>query len=67
MSEWRTIESAPKEGQNILLYCPLPGSEFQVVGLWVEGCWATSYEWEDVYEPTHWMPLPSPPNEGEPL
>lgn len=55
---WRPIESAPKDGSSVLLFVP----SYQCVGSWlntIEGGEWCSGEWD--VEPTHWMPLPSPP------
>lgn len=64
MTEWQSIETAPKDGSAILLY----GGPLQVVGSWKEfvggrGAWFGFYDGEPCIEnPTHWMPLPAPPN-----
>jgi len=69
-SEWRTIETAPKDGTWILLmgesgYINRP---YRVhVGNWGERDWwmqseDCSFE-DDGGPPTHWMPLPDPPKE----
>jgi hypothetical protein len=60
--QWRPIETAPKDGTAILL-----GHECAAFSGW----WDDEYEWVDgetsmfgdltSYEPTHWMPLPQPP------
>jgi hypothetical protein len=63
---WRTIESAPKDGTRVLVYRP------RVVydGItWMpeidKDRWSGSSWWESrrIQQPTHWMPLPSPPAE----
>lgn len=75
---WRDIESAPKDGTEVLVYCPTMLDS----GV----CWAYYYKYkfqenneiesiEGFYmgkdfgwcdNPTHWMPLPQPPkNEDE--
>ena len=57
MSEWQPIETAPKDGKLILLW--VPGKEYGLMkweGIWddrLHGCRG----------PTHWMPLPEPPDE----
>lgn len=76
MSEWQKIETAPKDGSDILLF--VPGcSEFCqpiVIGHWSMGIDGVQRDEDDWYEtrpdggpcldvpPTHWMPLPSPPH-----
>lgn len=72
--EWKTIDSAPKDGSMILLY--LDGNVCQ--GLWHEGLvfgetgepapdsWVMGWNWERplvTNSITHWMNLPEPPNE----
>ena len=77
-SRWRPIETAPKDGTHILLYyperdCCIGGSYVEIT----DGDWETGYkrwmEWQvddelyvgdEGYSPTHWMPLPTPP-QGE--
>ncbi len=63
---WRTIESAPKDGTEILLHYKeyLGSVDFVVSGHWDEGkspeesTWQHSYGWGDA---DNWMPLPEPP------
>ena len=62
-TKWQPIESAPKDGTRVLLWCPAErfiiflGNYRESSGGWTEN---GSY----VLEPTHFMPLPEPP-EGE--
>ena len=63
-SEWRPIETPPKDGTWVRVLCP----NGEYVALWDTyqdgmGEWAS---WHGRGEPTHWMPLPGPPeSEGE--
>ena len=71
MSEWRPIESAPRDfGTRIIMgfaadeegYSP-PSYE----GFWSEADqqWRMTSDpsWKSSPQPTHWMPLPAPPKE----
>lgn len=72
-TDWRPIETAPRDDTRILLYATLRGASLgghdqkKDYGKWVViGAWSTCYEtWVDgsqcTPEPTHWMPLPAPP------
>ena len=75
MGEWKTIDSAPKDGTSILLWCPYADKSGTIVvgEFWVRA-WASS-DWKidystmvilDAPDPTHWMPLPEPPEADQP-
>jgi len=67
---WQPIETAPKDGTEVLLFFPLDGLDLRVWpqriiaeyrhGLWVwQGRAVRGYS--ESYQPTHWMPLPQEP------
>lgn len=61
MSEWRDIETAPKDNRNVLVFVP---DDIGVVVGYYLGKWvALCSNWE--IAPTHWMPLPAPPVESK--
>ncbi len=63
---WLPIESAPKDGTNVLL---LNRKGNIAAGLWQQESWwlrGGSYPnafFNDHHGPTHWQPLPPPPEE----
>ena len=69
---WMPIETAPKDGKAVLLFGILPGSlgynedSFVMsVGGWSGERWgaeANNGRFVRFLKPTHWMPLPPPPN-----
>ena len=65
-SEWQDISSAPKDGKDVLLFCEATGEQF--VGF-SDGRKDNRYQFATTHtgrrlmcEPSHWMPLPSPPH-----
>ena len=73
-SDWQPIETAPRDGDTVLLCV----QGHVTVGGWLDraaqdieeyepGAWEGWWTLDaDEGEPTHWMPLPSPPeSEGE--
>lgn len=63
--EWQPIETAPKDGTQILAFCdPLIG---QMVLFWDTPYWREKANMLGLKnEPTHWKPLHNPPaKEGE--
>ena len=70
--EWKTIDSAPKDGASVMLYVPRAITHKIVICHYRS--WAVDYTptgragvWQDrtsrvVYNATHWMPLPPKPN-----
>jgi hypothetical protein len=77
MSEWRTIDSAPKDGTEVLgwivydgrlAYSPDPFQRASIM-YWDAGCFNPGWEREPgwhkewIGEPTHWQPLPPPPEQ----
>lgn len=64
MTNWQPIETAPKDGTEILIW------EGGKDGNGVEASfWCDTWGWVDTvegylqYKPTHWMPLPGGPDE----
>lgn len=63
--EWRPIETAPKDGKDILLWSPRINPKWDdvvFVAGWFNGSWVavSGATWAED-EVTHWMPLPKPP------
>jgi hypothetical protein len=60
---WQPIDSAPKDGSRILIYgcANCGGLTMHTARFKVErGAWIVSHN-VAMFEPTHWMPLPEPP------
>ena len=63
MSEWQPIETAPKDGTEILAWSRREGVFvvfwYTLMGGW---CWtAHDLDGDETMNPTHWMPLPELP------
>lgn len=63
---WQPIETAPKDGTPILTFAPVTGADYILIGAWIPedepGETEDGGTWRDDGEtPTHWMPLPEPP------
>ena len=62
MSEWESIETAPKDETRVLLYRK-GWAENTGVGRWsTNGKQWVSVPGDWAWKATHWMPLPEPPN-----
>lgn len=72
MSEWQPIETAPRDGTAVLLYEPDCWMHPVWVAQWERGgtyyregwrCFVAADGEEVLHpeKPTHWMPLPEPP------
>jgi len=58
MSEWKDISTVPKDGTSVLLY----GGDWVYEAYWLDVIgWYTAQP--DGDNPTHWQPVPEPPNE----
>lgn len=62
LSEWKPIETAPKDESDIILF----QGRRVTFGSWdprcgAEGDWIV-WDRDDYAPPTHWMPLPEPPD-----
>ena len=62
-SGWRPISEAPKDGSFILTW----NGYFYVLGVWVSysKVWAQACVGKMKPQPTHFMPLPAPPQTEE--
>lgn len=58
---WQPIETAPKDGENILLGINLGYLMYAQSSFWLADKWA-DWDWR---KPTHWMPLPEPPEDED--
>jgi len=66
--EWQPIETAPKDGTTILVYLANGDVHTAYGHFYNKG---HDFEWAqyggyETYLPTHWMPLPPPPNQSAP-
>lgn len=69
MSEWQPIETAPRDGTEILILIPLVWKNNEpVIGNYIFTSNSVGFVWQNrngywVHEhsPTHWMPMPSLP------
>lgn len=61
-TEWRPIETAPRDGTRVLLLHVRVECEV-MLGYWDEqnDGWETDSEWWPDADFSHWMPLPNPP------
>ena len=63
---WQPIETAPRDGTTVLLWLVdgqmMIDGEYAIQGFHSARAWRT--EFHVTAEPTHWQPLPTPP-EGE--
>lgn len=68
--QWQPIETAPKDGTDVLLWCAgAMEPSYALIASWVDfkgeapdgWCDASTGRYNDGCPPTHWMPLPSPP------
>ena len=73
---WKPIETAPKDGREILVFLDGDGEDFSrsslrkavacwygftAVVFWKNGGFS-EFSWDRlIHRPTHWMPLPPPP------
>lgn len=70
MTEWQPIETAPKDGTWVMLHVvgnqPDLQSYVPEIAFWIDDDqgWSCSHELQAFGKrPTHWIPLPTPPNQ----
>lgn len=68
MTGWQPIETAPKDGTNILAWWANPHAEPIIIswdghnGEWSLWCFCVDGSTAATEEFSHWMPLPEPPS-----
>ncbi len=65
-ARWQPIETAPKDGTEVVLWCGQPvcgriSTDHLDPERTPQG-WTMDVTWPGMIEPTHWMPLPSAPS-----
>ena len=72
MTDWQPIATAPKDGTWVLLGDfkeALAEEHSYGVARFHDGIWQDGYQpkwyWDAAFDPTHWKPLPPPPDQGE--
>lgn len=78
---WQPIDTAPKDGADVLVMCMHIGTQIVHAAFWLgdDGVEPSDVEWwsydhsevsriklDDWMEPTPWMPLPKPPRADDP-
>lgn len=69
MSNWQPIETAPKNGTEVLTWGVRRGMDIAVYDPGSENeeyawtCTSSGMSLDHESRPTHWMPLPEPPRE----
>lgn len=68
---WQPIETAPKDGTVVLIWCAegIKTAWWEACYVWVApGAWVSDHNRSDTeeHEPTHWMRLPEPPARTQP-
>ena len=66
MSEWQPIDTAPRDGTRVLLTIQYGVRQRLEIGYWGRGLSRETGSWRfhrvhNDDRPTHWMPLPAPP------
>jgi len=61
MTDWKPIETAPKDGTFILVAVPGEVAIHIMLVWWLDGWCLDMTNTPIVGNPTHWMPLPEPP------
>ena len=73
---WQDMESAPRDGSWVLVYCPMlvgfridiayygEDERYDIPGQWMDND-GDSFGRPSILKPTHWRPLPPPPQEVE--
>lgn len=64
MTEWNPIETAPKDGQRLLVWSEWFGTT--MIAFWQDFGGYKCWEGENGHrklKPTHWMPLPKAPRD----
>ncbi len=71
-SEWRPIAEAPKDGSQVLCFAAdsIGGPPFYGVAEWADADadfpnTVDGWFWAYAQRPTHWMPLPEPPEQPQ--
>lgn len=62
---WQPIETCPRDGREVLLAAKPPNHLWWKYGVGGYTAWkhaAILFDWNYAFPPTHWMPLPPPPN-----
>lgn len=71
--EWRPIETAPKDGSSVVIYGDIDASEaipdyavcsWEPAAIGQPAGWVLDGHESVMFVPTHWMPLPSPPEDA---
>ena len=65
MMEWQPIETAPRDGTEFLAFWSNAYGKFKFIQpmMWLNNRFVVTWDHDDDVKPTHWMPLPQPPED----